>query len=195
MRYKEFNKNKVLENCISLFWTNGFGSCSIKDIVTATNVNRFSLYDEFQNKEGLLESSLALYQKRYSQKKIDLLQTKGTIQEVLTNFYMSFMVDNDQHPPGCFIIHISTELADNNSMVKNVLGNYLKELENQLITTLNNYEESEENSLFLAKHLTGLFCTLTCFCVINSLEERKSLVQNGIQMLLKKQETHATHTK
>ena len=194
MRYKEFNNNKVLENCIPLFWTNGFGSCSINDIVKKTNVNRFSLYHEFQNKEGILENALQLYKDRYSQHKIDLLKEKGPIQTVLTNFYMSFMEDSDFHPPGCFIIHISTELADNNTMVKNVLDNYISQIENQLTMTLNNHEETKENSSFLAKHLTGLFCTLTCFCVIHSFEERRSLVENGISILLKKNKVHGTYT-
>ena len=99
------------------------------DIVEKTNVNRFSLYGEFQNKEGLLESSLTLYKERYGRKKIDLLQKKESIQEVLINFYMSFMADSDQHPPGCFIIHTSTELADSNPMVKKILNSYLKEIE------------------------------------------------------------------
>ncbi|WP_146090709.1 hypothetical protein [Aureitalea marina] len=33
MRYKEFNASKVLEDCISLFWKNGYSSCSINRIV------------------------------------------------------------------------------------------------------------------------------------------------------------------
>lgn len=194
MRYKEFNTNKVLENCIPLFWTNGFGSCSINDIVKKTNVNRFSLYHEFQNKEGLLENALELYKDRYSKHQINLLQENDSIQNVLTSFFMSYMEDSDHHPPGCFIIHIATELADNNTMVKNVLDDYIGFIESQLKTTLNSHKETEENSVFLAKHLTGLFCTLTCFCVIHSFEERRSLVENGINILLKKNKIHGTYT-
>ena len=64
MRYKEFHKNTVLEKCIPLFWKNGFGACTISDIVRTTGVNRFSLYEEFNNKEGILHNALALYQQR-----------------------------------------------------------------------------------------------------------------------------------
>ncbi|MGK2860568.1 MAG: TetR/AcrR family transcriptional regulator [Chitinophagaceae bacterium] len=45
MHYKEFNRDKVLETCLSLFWNNGFNSCSIYEIVKKTGVNRFSLYE------------------------------------------------------------------------------------------------------------------------------------------------------
>ena len=193
MRDKEFNNNKVLEDCISLFWTHGFGSCAIKDIVTKTKVNRFSLYQEFENKEGILEHSLALYQKRYSNPKIELLHERKAITEVLTNFFMSFMEDSNQHPSGCYVIHISTELADSNPTIKAILDTYLKRIENQLLICLRKHDETKENSSFLAKHFTGLFCTLTCFCVIHSFEERKSLVKNGINMLLKKHSLDVTN--
>ena len=58
MRYKEYNPNSVLEKSIPLFWEHGFGGCAIKEIVEATGVNRFSLYQEFEDKEGILYLSL-----------------------------------------------------------------------------------------------------------------------------------------
>ncbi len=91
MRYKEFNSNKVLETCINLFWDSSFGACSIKNIVSATNVNRFSLYEEFDNKDGILLASISLYQKRYSVEKFELLKKEGDLQEVLYNFYINFI--------------------------------------------------------------------------------------------------------
>ena len=66
MRYKEFNRNKVLEDCIQLFWEKGFNSCSISDIVERTKVNRYSLYEEFEDKDGILLQTLILYKKRYT---------------------------------------------------------------------------------------------------------------------------------
>ena len=54
MRYKEYHPNRILEKSIELFWTNGVNGCSINDIVEYTGVNRFSLYNEFENKNGIL---------------------------------------------------------------------------------------------------------------------------------------------
>lgn len=76
MRYKEYNTNNVLEKSIKLFWENGFRGCSINEIVQTTGVNRFSLYHEFENKEGILYASLHLYKKRYCQEKLDLLNAE-----------------------------------------------------------------------------------------------------------------------
>ncbi len=193
MRYKEFNSNKVLETCINLFWDSSFGACSIKNIVSATNVNRFSLYEEFDNKDGILLASISLYQKRYSVEKFELLKKEGDLQEVLYNFYMSFMSDKQAHPSGCYIIRIATELADNNSAIKAKLDQYLKELEQHFITLLLNHPDTKNISEYLAKHLTGLFCSLTTYCVIHSFKERESLVNSGISILLKNHSNHATY--
>jgi len=59
--------------------------------VSATNVNRFSLYEEFENKNGILLASIDLYQKRYLVKNFELLKKDDSSQEVLFNFYISFI--------------------------------------------------------------------------------------------------------
>lgn len=60
MRYKEYNRNKVLEQSLAVFWQKGFNGCSVNELVEITGVNRFSLYSEFENKEGILYASLNL---------------------------------------------------------------------------------------------------------------------------------------
>ena len=70
MRYKEYNVNRVLEKSMALFWQKGFNGCSVNELVKETGVNRFSLYNEFENKEGILYASLELYRERYCDDKL-----------------------------------------------------------------------------------------------------------------------------
>lgn len=191
MRYKEFNTQRVLEDCITLFWEHGFGACAIKDIVSKTNVNRFSLYEEFENKEGLLLHSLELYQNRYSDKQQELLNNDKPVKTVLREFFISFLSDSNTHPPGDFVLHISTELADNNESIKNTLDNYLKSLKRKFEHLLKKHNDTSINSNFIAKHLVGLFCTSMCFCVIHSYNERISMLENGLDLILTKNTPHA----
>ena len=111
MRYKEYNKNRVLEKCIKLFWKNGFKGCAISKIVEDTGVNRFSLYEEFNDKNGMLYASLNLYRERHCQDKFDLLKTQEPPAVAIKNFYLSFLNDSNDIT-GCYFIHIGTELAD-----------------------------------------------------------------------------------
>lgn len=195
MRYKEFNKNSVLEKCIPLFWDNGFAACAISDIVNITKVNRFSLYEEFQNKEGILHHSLALYQERDANEKLKILdQDYSNLKVLISDFFFSFLNENNPRNLGCFILHTATELADTDEKVRTFLGNYIDTIEEKFIQLLNKFPETKNNPTFYARQLIGLFCTSMSFCLIHSKEERKSYINNGINVILNKQNSYGSNT-
>lgn len=184
MRYKEFNNNTVLEKCIPLFWKNGFRGCSIQDLVEATRVNRFSLYKEFENKEGVLYSSLLLYRERYSSKNLEILKQDGDVTEILRQFYLSFLEDKNKQA-GCYFIHVATELADDDEKVQELLKEYLAEIQTLFADLLERNGESNATAVFSARQLIGLFCTSMSFCLIHAEEERNRHINNGINVILK----------
>ncbi len=192
MRYKEYNVNRVLEKCIQLFWVNGFRGCSVKDIVEVTGVNRFSLYHEFVDKNGILYNALQLYRERYCEDKFNILKETGQPNELLTKFYLSFLAEENIHP-GCFFIHIGTELADTDERIKILVKSYLDEIEG-LIYQLLKQDASTKHAKFYARHLTGLFCTSMSFCLIHTKEERLQYISNGIDVILNKYNSYATST-
>jgi len=183
MRYKEYNVNGVLEKSIKLFWENGFRGCSINEIVNMTGVNRFSLYHEFENKEGILYASLNLYRERYCQDKLDLLKKDGDLPVILRDFYLSF-IDESNPIPGCYFIHVATELADRDDKIKTIVDTYLTEIENLIDTLLQLKGISSENARYLTRHLLGLYCTAMSFCLIHTKEQREEHVDTGIKVIL-----------
>lgn len=185
MRYKEYNVNRVLEKSMHLFWNNGYRACSIKDIVEETGVNRFSLYHEFENKEGILYGIMKLYRERYTQDKINILSENGEINGILSRFYLSFL-DSENKNLGCFYIHVGTELADTDTNINKLLKSYLIEIEDLMILLFVKRDFPKEKAMFLARHLVGLFCTSMTFCLIMSESERKRHIENGITLILSK---------
>lgn len=183
MRYKEYSPNKVLEKSIELFWKNGVNGCSVNDLVEYTGVNRFSLYNEFENKLGILYASFDLYIDRHCKSKFELLKKEGDVTQVLFEFYLSFLSDKNTIP-GCYMIHVSTELADSDSKVRERLKNYLNELESLFYTLLLKHDYSEVRSDFLSKHLVGLYCTAMSFCLIHTRVVQENYLLNGIQLIL-----------
>jgi AcrR family transcriptional regulator len=183
MRYKEYNVNRVLEKSIWLFWQKGFNGSSINDLVSETGVNRFSLYKEFNNKEGILDASLKLYRDRYCDNKLAILEGEGDLVEILLNFYMSFFQD-DVPVPGCFFIHIGTELADIDAGIKKSLNDYLNEIQMLFTNLLVNNKYTVADAEFRSRHLLGLFCTTMSLSLIQSDEERNKYVTNGIHIIL-----------
>lgn len=194
MRHKEFNPNAVLERCITLFWNKGYGACAISDIVDETGVNRYSLYDAFDNKEGILVAALDLYYERYGRPHIELLTTDEPLKSALMNFYASYLNEVKGRPAGCFIVHTATELADANASVKEALDRYITEIENRMLIMLEKEESTRIAPVFYMRQLIGLFCTSISFCLIHNYSERVRLIENGIQVILAKDPTHAAYT-
>ena len=194
LRYKEFNPNVVLEKCITLFWNKGYGSCSISEIVEETGVNRFSLYNTFEKKEGILIAALKLYYERYGIDHLALLVTEKPLRQSLADFYMSFLVEKNGRPAGCFIVHTATELADANSEVKRILDEFIHAIEERLDVILERHNQTKENSLFFKRQFIGLFCTSISFCLIHDYDERVRLIENGIHVILDKNMNYAQST-
>ncbi|WP_020539051.1 TetR/AcrR family transcriptional regulator [Lewinella cohaerens] len=184
MRYKEYNANNVLEKSFKLFWANGFRGTSINEIVNVTGVNRFSLYHEFENKKGILYASLNLYRDRYCQEKLDYLQKEGDLPDILKGFYLSF-IDENNAIPGCYFIHIATELADKDEKVRAIVDTYISEVESRLNALLQREGISSESSNLLARHFLGLYCTAMSFCLIHTKDQREKHVETGIKVILK----------
>ncbi len=183
MRYKEFNNNKVLEDCISLFWQNSFNGTPISTVVDKTNVNRYSLYHEFENKQGILYAALRLYKERYADKLLVLLDGKSEVDKTLKHFFESFL-SNDKRPPGCFIIYIATELGDNDPHINAYLKAYLKEVEELFMAILKSNKGYQENARAITDNLTLLFCNVMCHCHIQEEQESKDLITLNLELIL-----------
>lgn len=185
MRYKEFNRNKILEDCIPLFWKQSYNGTSINEIVKATNVNRYSLYNEFKNKRGILDAAIELYLERYSRKYFSVVDTKNDLKSFLRGFYGSFIENKSKHPVGCFIIYIATEMADNDEGIKHLLIAYLKEVENNLKPILVKHTGFQEGQHIVLKNLTGLFCGIMITGYVQTYEERIAQINLKLDLILK----------
>ncbi|BBY24678.1 TetR/AcrR family transcriptional regulator [Mycobacterium stomatepiae] len=58
---KHFDTDAALDAIVELFWRNGLAATGIQDIVSATGVNRSSLYSTFGNKQAMYARALQRY--------------------------------------------------------------------------------------------------------------------------------------
>jgi TetR/AcrR family transcriptional repressor of nem operon len=184
MRHKEFSRNKVLEQCIPNFWNNSYGGTSINEIVKLTKVNRYSLYNEFENKRGILNAALELYKERYSRRYFSV-DTKGKdLKEAIRDFYFGFLRSKPNHPSGCFILYIAMEMADNDPLMKSYLQGYHHEINDHLtriITQSSSYEKGQDE---LLQNLIGLFHSSMVFSYIQTEQQRLDFINLNLDLIL-----------
>ena len=60
-RPREFDQEQVLDNAMMAFWRHGYLGTGVQELVTATGINRASLYSTFGNKQQLFLTTLKRY--------------------------------------------------------------------------------------------------------------------------------------
>lgn len=183
MRPKEFNRNRILEKCITIFWEEGYNGTGIQKIVTMTGVNRYSLYEEFGNKEGILYASLELYKERHVP--LGLLTTTASIKDTLFQFYSSFFTPAkiNSHPLGCYIATMAMELRETKEM--QVFFNAYLDLLGQKFTQLLARNSKTGEWTAVLQQLIMFYCTSMGMYIIFSQKETDKYLQDNLNLITK----------
>ncbi|WP_164711243.1 TetR/AcrR family transcriptional regulator, partial [Pseudomonas viridiflava] len=57
----QYDESAVLKAATGVSWRHGYANASVSDLTEATGLSRSSLYQRFQDKDGLFNESLQLY--------------------------------------------------------------------------------------------------------------------------------------
>lgn len=60
-RQKQYDPDAVVEKAMHVFWEKGYEATSVQELVEATGINRFSMYQAFGDKRGLFLRALDHY--------------------------------------------------------------------------------------------------------------------------------------
>lgn len=84
---KHFDPDAALETVVRLFWRQGLASTGIQDVVTATGLNRSSLYATFGGKQDLYRAALRRYVESRSQPAFRRLTEDGRGLPAVAEFF------------------------------------------------------------------------------------------------------------
>ena len=129
-RTKQFDREKVLQKAMELFWKKGFHATSIQDLVTHLGINRGSMYDTFGGKDQLFRESLQYYRQLNSMKlrSIEKMLESQSAQSFLDNFFAIELqnLKKDKDSKGCFVVNTTTELANQSPDILQLLKGNMK---------------------------------------------------------------------
>ena len=111
-RHSSFNKETVLKNALTLFWSRGFSASSLRQLEEVTELHPGSLYHHFKNKEGLYLGALNYYLDHQMQNRINKYLTGNSPLDGIRRFLTTgYRHNNDeQFRNCCFLACTSTEL-------------------------------------------------------------------------------------
>lgn len=110
---KRFDIDETLTRAMDAFWSHGYEATSMQDLVTATGVNRASLYSTYGDKRELFLSALRKYDTEVRRRSLDELARSPSAPEAISALFNKF-IDQTRSPAairGCFMANTALERA------------------------------------------------------------------------------------
>jgi TetR/AcrR family transcriptional repressor of nem operon len=109
------------------FWSKGYESTSLADLMSATGLHKGSLYQTFGDKHSLFIQSLQRYLAHMRSEKNELLRKAPTPLDGISSVMhcMIEIADDDcDCPKGCLAINSMVELAPHDADVKKIMADH-----------------------------------------------------------------------
>jgi TetR/AcrR family transcriptional repressor of nem operon len=144
----QFDKNNVLQKAMEVFWEYGYENTSIDLLEKNVWISRSSITNTFQNKRGLYNASLEVYQEFVFEKLVaPLRDEKSSAREALRAFFQNLFSLNSWEycGKGCLILNTAWEFWGKDDMIKNLVEQNIFALENEFETVL--HRSKKDHSL------------------------------------------------
>ena len=118
----------VLRGAVALFLSQGFHSTSIRDLVRATGINRFAIYEKFGGKEELFYAALSYYVAVDVKQNLlgPLMAPDATMESLLSVLRCMRTANLDPtHPAGCPIFNAFLESGGKDEKLKELVREFL----------------------------------------------------------------------
>lgn len=111
-RPRTFDADDALQRALDCFWSQGFASTSMEDLLRSTGLSKSSLYESFGSKRTLFERCLARYRKDRVALMCERLASAETGIGFITQMLESVAAEcSTGKPRGCLVMNTATEFA------------------------------------------------------------------------------------
>ena len=136
---KHFDPDTSLETAVRLFWRQGVASTGIQDVVTATGLNRSSLYATFGGKQELYRAALRRYLEQRSQPMFRRLAEDGRGLAAVSAFFAGLIearCSGEYARWGCMVSNAHAGAENSDPEVRAVLDRHHQELRDAMHAAL-----------------------------------------------------------
>lgn len=147
-RKQEFDPVDATSKAMHLFWAKGYYDTSIRDLVAATGVNYYGLYNVFDDKRGLFLAALDCYRDTATKQILaELEEASSPLRGIQRAFDRAYdLVKPQNGHAGCFMCNTAIELAPHDDEAAQKVQAHLKQLRLGFQAALENAQEAGELS-------------------------------------------------
>lgn len=119
-----------IETAMLAFWSRGYASTSVQDIVDLSGANRAALYADYRDKRSLFIAALERYADMLRSGLIGGMKDDHSPLEVIRRFFLNFSQDAcDGCNRGCFINNAALEVAPHDEEIHAIVEEMHRDVE------------------------------------------------------------------
>ncbi|MBY8289978.1 TetR/AcrR family transcriptional regulator [Vibrio fluvialis] len=147
-----FDRDEKLTQAMELFWQRGYANTAISDLVDTLQINRFSLYNTFGDKQNLYYEALDKYLNTVSLPGLSALQEDGASLSAIETFLNQFAALQRKRSYGCFIQNALVEHAGSDEKVLDKGQALFDQLLELLSHAIHNAQQEKQISMAVSPH-------------------------------------------
>jgi TetR/AcrR family transcriptional repressor of nem operon len=161
-RPREFDEEVVLDAVVQCFWTHGYESTSVKDLMETTGLTAASLYNAYGDKRAMFRTALDRYIEKSIRMRIrrcEALPPRDAIRSFFDDIVCRSL--NDRERKGCMVVNSALEMAPHDAEFRKTLAETLNRIESFFLACVkkgqaNGTITSARPAVGLAQHLLGV---------------------------------------
>ena len=166
-----YQRERVLQHALDVFWQLGYNTTSIQDLVDATGMHRGSLYAAFGSKRDLFIAVLDYYFQQQIANMLALFAQADSPLEGMQALLQDAVAQRCSHEAerSCLLVKSLLELGAHDSDIKATITHMLQQTEQRLADQLAALQQQSHPAQahfdpeLLAKHLLVLLCGLSVY--------------------------------
>ncbi|EGQ8139750.1 TetR/AcrR family transcriptional regulator [Vibrio cholerae] len=181
-----FDREEKLHQAMTLFWQKGYANTAISDLVDHLQINRFSLYNAFGDKQKLYYEALDRYLNLVSSPALKDLELESAAWPELKAFLQHFAALQREGNRGCFMQNALVEHADTDDEVLNKGHALFDHLLRLIARALNNAIQQGQIAAHLcADSLAPLVLTQMQGMRVLGKAQRHANLEQGLEALIR----------
>ena len=157
-RPRQFDEAKVKNALRDVFWKHGYEGASYSDIMSATGLNKGSLYASFGDKRALYQHAISDYDRQFVSEGVLLLSDKGIAPKERINIFFSSLVNAAETPQGrwgCLLCNAAIDQAPFDTEVEEAVSTSLGRLQKAITLCVEGTNAANKSELIWTSYFGG----------------------------------------
>ena len=128
---KSFDVDHAVDCATKVFSQKGYGGASLNELISATGVNRGSLYNAFHGKRELFVKALSRYDQGTRRSRMDAIEHFTDPRQAIIGFFADVVrqIEIDEDHTGCLMVNTALELPSHDGEIRTIVSESFADME------------------------------------------------------------------